>query len=156
MSLIFEPSTERQIQTLARSLPQALLLTGADGAGLLTTAKYLAGPALAGIIQPTNKDGQADASGVIHINQIRDLRQYTRGVANSKAVYVIDDASAMNHQAQNAFLKLLHRTSRIYCCRLSCRASSGLLSVRFLRRPASCSSLNIGSLTLRRLPKLCF
>jgi hypothetical protein len=35
MSLIFEPSTERQIQTLARSLPQALLLTGADGAGFV-------------------------------------------------------------------------------------------------------------------------
>ena len=51
MSLIFEPSTERQIQMLARSLPQALLLTGADGAGLLTTTKYLAGPALAGIIR---------------------------------------------------------------------------------------------------------
>ena len=112
MSLIFEPSTKQQIQTLARSLPQALLLTGADGAGLLTTAKYLAGPALAGIIQPTNKDGQADASGVIRINQIRDLRQYTRGVANSKAVYVIDDASAMNHQAQNAFLKLLEEPAR--------------------------------------------
>lgn len=112
MSLIFEPSTERQIQMLARSLPQALLLTGADGAGLLTTAKYLAGPALAGIIQPTNKDGQADANGVIRINQIRDLRQYTRGVANSKAVYVIDDASAMNHQAQNAFLKLLEEPAR--------------------------------------------
>ena len=105
MSLIFEPSTEQQIQTLARNLPQALLLTGADGAGLLTTARYLAGPALAGIIQPTNKDGQIDASGIIRIDQIRDLRQYTRGVANSKAVYVIDDASAMNHQAQNAFLK---------------------------------------------------
>ena len=112
MSLIFEPSTERQIQALARSLTQALLLTGADGTGLLTTAKYLAGPALAGIIQPTNKDGQADANGVIRINQIRDLRQYTRGVANSKAVYVIDDASAMNHQALYAFLKLLEEPAR--------------------------------------------
>ena len=88
MSLIFEPSTERQIQTLARSLPQALLLTGADGAGLLTTAKYLAGPALAGIIQPTNKDGQIDASGIIRIDQIRDLRQYTHGITNNQTVYI--------------------------------------------------------------------
>lgn len=112
MSLIFEPSTKQQIQACLGSLPQALLLTGAIGAGLLTAAKHLAGASLAGVIQPTDKDGQADASGVIRIDQIRDLRQYTRSITNNKAVYIIDDADAMNHQAQNAFLKLLEEPAR--------------------------------------------
>ena len=137
MSLIFEPSTERQIQTLARSLPQALLLTGADGAGLLTTAKYLAGPALAGIIQPTNKDGQIDASGIIRIDQIRDLRQYTRGITNNQVVYIIDDADKMNHQTQNAFLKLLEEPARNVHFILTSHQPNLLLTIRPVSEEAS-------------------
>ena len=112
MSLIFEPTTEQQIRALSRHLPQALLLTGADGAGLLSTAKYLTGSTLAEIIQPTDKDGQAAANGIIRIDQIRQLRQYTRGITNNQAVYIIDNADKMNHQTQNAFLKLLEEPSR--------------------------------------------
>ena len=93
--LIFEPTAKRQLDALAANLPQSLLLTGSDGIGLLTAAKYVAGDAAA-IIQPTDKDGNVSASGSIKLDSILQLRQQSRGRAAGRMVFIIDDADRMS------------------------------------------------------------
>ena len=106
-SLIFDPQTNQQLDLLAHELPQSLLLTGEPGVGLLTAAQFLASKNLASTIRPTDKDGNEIATGSIRLDAIRQLRQQTRGRITKQTVHIIDDADRMNHQAQNAFLKLL-------------------------------------------------
>ena len=106
-TLLFEGTTKRQLDALATDLPQSILLTGADGAGLLTAAKYAAGANIAALIQPTDKDGAVAPAGSIKLDAIRQLRQQARGRAAARTIFIIDDADRMNHRAQNAFLKLL-------------------------------------------------
>ena len=106
-TLLFESTTKQQLDALAADLPQSTLLIGADGAGLLTAAKYAAGANIAAIIQPTDKDGAVASAGSIKLDAIRQLRQQARGRAATRTIFIIDDADRMNHRAQNAFLKLL-------------------------------------------------
>ena len=107
-TLLFESTTKRQLDVLATDLPQSTLLTGADGAGLLTAAKYVASANnIAAIIQPTDKDGAVAPAGSIKLDAIHQLRQQARGRAAARTIFIIDDADRMNHRAQNAFLKLL-------------------------------------------------
>ena len=106
-TLLFESTTKQQLDALAADLPQSTLLTGADGTGLLTAAKYAAGANIAAIIQPTDKDGAVASAGSIKLDAIRQLRQQARGRAATRTIFIIDDADRMNHRAQNAFLKLL-------------------------------------------------
>lgn len=108
-SPIYNTETAKLIGQLADSLPQALLLEGMSGVGLATIARHLAWRDLAGFIQPTDREGSVDTSGkgVIRIPQIRELIEQSRGKFTTRQVFIIDDADKMNHQAQNAFLKLL-------------------------------------------------
>lgn len=114
-TLLFESTTKQQLDALAADLPQSTLLTGADGAGLLTAAKYVAGANIAAIIQPTDKDGTVAPAGLIKLDAIHQLRQQARGRAAVRTIFIIDDADRMNHRAQNAFLKLLEEpTSHVH------------------------------------------
>ncbi len=106
-TLLFESATKQRLDALAVDLPQSTLLTGADGAGLLTAAKYVASANIAAIIQPTDKDGTVAPAGLIKLDAIHQLRQQARGRAAVRTIFIIDDADRMNHRAQNAFLKLL-------------------------------------------------
>ena len=108
-SPIYNQETAELITRVSDSLPQALLLEGKMGVGLSTIAKAIAWRNLAGLIQPTNTDGQVDTSakGIIRVPQIRELLVQTRGKFTTRQVYVIDEADKLNIQAQNAFLKLL-------------------------------------------------
>lgn len=107
-SVVLAKDISGRIEQLLDNLPQALLLVGAHGAGLLTTAKMLAGDKLNSIIEPTDKNGNVDkTSGKIRIEQIRNLTDHAIGKSRIDRIYIIDDADSMQHQAQNAFLKLL-------------------------------------------------
>ena len=108
-TLTLNPRSKRAIDTLKQSLPHAVLLAGRDGVGLATIAASIAGRDLIDTLRPTDRDGQIDLSpkGIIRITQIRALIERTRGKATQRQVVIIDDADQMNHQAQNAFLKLL-------------------------------------------------
>ena len=107
-TLLFESATKQQLDALVVDLPQSTLLTGADGAGLLTAAKYVASANnIAAIIQPTDKDGAVAPAGSIKLDSIRQLRRQARGRAATRTIFIIDDADRMSHRAQNAFLKLL-------------------------------------------------
>ena len=115
-TLLFESATKQRLDALAVDLPQSTLLTGADGAGLLTAAKYVASANnIAAIIQPTDKDGAVAPVGSIKLDAIHQLRQQASGRAAARTIFIIDDADRMNHRAQNAFLKLLEEpTSHVH------------------------------------------
>jgi replication-associated recombination protein RarA len=104
---LYDPTTAAQLAALRKQLPHAILLEGAPGMGLLSTAQDIAGGALSGVIQPTDKEGSPDPNGSIKIEQIRRLYEQTRGKSRNRQVFVIDDADRMVVQAQHALLKLL-------------------------------------------------
>lgn len=107
-SLLLHPTTEKLIRRIEAHLPQALLLKGETGVGLLSIAKELAGKSLVSIIEPSRTDGSIDnENGSINVASIRDLYEQTRAKHTKKQTIIIDGADRMTHGAQNAFLKLL-------------------------------------------------
>ncbi len=96
------------LDRLAANLPHAVLLDGPTGIGLFTCAKALAGKELAGIVQPTDREGNIDLQkGSIKADQIRGLYDTTKGKSRSRHIFIIDDADTMVAAAQHSFLKLL-------------------------------------------------
>lgn len=109
MKFFWANEIEHDVAHLRAELPHALLLTGPNGVGLTTLARHLADVHLCGIVEPTDAKGEVDhsSSGVIRVTQIRDLLSHAINKTRSRRVYIIDNADRMNHQAQNALLKLL-------------------------------------------------
>ncbi len=108
MKLYFNAQTEKQLQQLMQDLPQAVLLVGDPGAGLLSTAKYLANHQPAAIIEPRDKNEAVNHdTGTIGVKRIRELYSESNTKSLTKRIFVIDDADKMSPGAQNAFLKLL-------------------------------------------------
>lgn len=110
--LAIHPATSLHVQSLQKSLPHAVLLSGPRGVGLLTIATTIAATRLATILTPKDAKGSADANGTIGIEAIRNLYDLTRTKAESKQIIIIDDAERMSHGAQNAFLKLLEEPNQ--------------------------------------------
>lgn len=109
MSPIYSTASKRVLTQLQHGLPQGILLEGLPGVGLYTTAQNLGGRDVAAIIQPTDVDGAIDMStkGIIRLPQIHELQNIARGKSAKEQIFIIDNADQMNHQAQNALLKLL-------------------------------------------------
>ncbi|MEO5950188.1 MAG: AAA family ATPase [Candidatus Saccharimonadales bacterium] len=113
--LIINDQSFETIRTLQHDLPQALLLTGPDGVGLLATAQAIGREmnAVVSVVLPTNKDNGIDIEkGSIRVASIRDLYQQTRTKRSQSQVIIIDLAERMSPASQNAFLKLLEEPSR--------------------------------------------
>lgn len=108
-NLYLNTKTESIIKKIICKFPQSLLITGKDGVGLLSVAKYISEHnKVKPIIILPEKDDRVDIEkGIITIDIIRRLYADTRTKINSKRIYIIDYAERMNHQSQNAFLKLL-------------------------------------------------
>lgn len=104
MPLIYNPRTRTYLDALQKQTPHALLLTGEAGSGLASTAREIAGRALAEIITPGAETGKTTS---IRVEQIRALYDATKGKTATARVFLIDDADRMTETAQNAFLKLL-------------------------------------------------
>jgi DNA polymerase-3 subunit delta' len=108
MSLVFHPTSHTVIERLRANLPQSLLLSGDQGIGLGTAARYLAGKQIIAIVEPVDAKGVIDHDrGTIKIEAVRELYDQTRAKHTSRQVVIIDDVDHMSHGAQNAFLKLL-------------------------------------------------
>ncbi|MFZ1258100.1 MAG: AAA family ATPase [Candidatus Saccharimonas sp.] len=105
MPLVFSATTQKTIRNLQRTLPHAVLLHGDVGVGLRTTARYIAGESLAGIVEPTIAERQTTES--IKVDQIRQLYDITKGKYTTRRVFIIDNADTMVAAAQHALLKLL-------------------------------------------------
>ena len=105
---IYHPETKRTLDSLARQLPQSLLLSGPHGVGLQTAATALAGKNIASLIIPHDKTGHSDPeNGTITAETIRKLYEQTRSKQTKSHVVIIDNADRMSQAASNAFLKLL-------------------------------------------------
>lgn len=109
MKPIINPASEKLIVSLARKLPQSLLLTGEEGIGLCEIAKYMSALNDAKFMTVLPEKGEAiDINrGVIGIDSIRQLIYQTRSKKSDTQIIIIDFAEKMTIQAQNAFLKLL-------------------------------------------------
>lgn len=109
MKLYINTTSEKQLERLAESESQSLLLTGQQGIGLLTISKEIFGKTgkRLYIVYP-EKDSVVDIDhGVIGVDSIRRLYNETRLYDPTGRVVIIDKAERMGIQAQNAFLKLL-------------------------------------------------
>lgn len=108
MKPIVHPSFQAHIDALGRTLPHAILLSGAPGVGLATIAHDIAGPSL--YLEPLDSDGRPSRNGSISAERIRGLYEDTRS-KHDRLTVIIDDADRLTPAAQGAFLKLLEEPS---------------------------------------------
>lgn len=107
-NLLLDKLTKSQLASMARDIPQALMLSGTAGVGLKTIAMAIAGRELSGIIEPMNSKGELDtATGSISVERIRELYDQSKSISIDRQFIIIDDAERMTPAAQAAFLKLL-------------------------------------------------
>ncbi len=126
MTLLFNPSTKLQLTALAQDLPQAILLTGDIGVGLKTTALFLAGHQLAGLVEPVAAKESTKAG--ISVARIRELYDQSHSKSRTRQIFIIDDADTMSAGAQNAFLKLLEEPNSPVAFILTSHQPSRLLA----------------------------
>ncbi len=105
--LVVEPSVEAVLNGYVESKPQALLITGLEGVGLATIAKWLADKwgETVDVVTPMAKTKTAVPT--VSVERIRSLYDTTRTKSTKELVAIIDDADFMSEAAQNALLKLL-------------------------------------------------
>lgn len=107
-NLLLDKLTKSQLASMARDIPQALMLSGTAGVGLKTIAMAIAGRELSGIIEPMNSKGELDtATGSISVERIRELYDQSKSISIDRQFIIIDDAERMTPAAQAALLKLL-------------------------------------------------
>lgn len=126
---IINPSSEKTLLAIINKLPQSLLITGDNGVGISTVAKYIS---QFRNVKPTiilpEKDEKIDLEkGSITINSIRRLYDEVRTKTTNERIIIIDYAERMNHQAQNAFLKLLEEPNELVYFIMVSHSTSKLL-----------------------------
>jgi len=111
-NLIIHPETKAQIDSIIKSTPHAVMLTGGDSSGKRTLAQYIATAILNSPVDthPYFLCIEPDKNSVT-IDQIRELKRFTRlkttGTGRIRRIAVIIEAHLMTTEAQNALLKLL-------------------------------------------------
>ena len=108
------PVTDKALSALMNDLPQSLLLTGPEGVGIGTIARYIAQElgSVSFTVLPEKNDTVDIEKGIISVDSIRRLYDQTRSIQTGKLIIIIDYAERMAHPAQNAFLKLLEEPGR--------------------------------------------
>lgn len=108
--LLINDKTKRELDNFLARPSHALLLIGPDGSGRLAIAKMLAAELL-GVSKLTNSASfqliEPDEKDTISIDQIRELKSFTKLKSATNRVIVVADADKMGIPAQNSFLKLL-------------------------------------------------
>lgn len=112
-NILISSATKKQLDMVIKNEPQSLLLEGPKGIGKYTLAIYLIKEVLkvkdASSIQYFEYVEQIN--GTIKIDQIRELISHlklkTTGSRSKRRAVLIRNAEYMNHESQNAFLKML-------------------------------------------------
>lgn len=126
--LLLAGSSVLLVERLAKNLPAAVLLAGEKGVGLATIARAIARN-YEDILKPHDAKGEYDSStGIISVDDIRNLYVYTRSAPRQQTAIIIDDADKMTVQAQQAFLKLLEEPPRNISFVLTSHQPNALLS----------------------------
>ena len=112
---LLHPSSDSLLEAYLRALPQAFIITGAQGTGTLSVAKYvshvLGSPEEVIVPKKKTKDGKKFEidieNGRILTEDIRGLYDSVRGKQTTPRVFIIRRAERMMPNAQHALLKLL-------------------------------------------------
>jgi len=105
--LILHPSSKQRLDSLKTSPPQSLLIYGERGVGLSTIAREIAGNSPIMVVP----EGESQTLS-IKTERVRQLYDETKGTSSKPRFVIIDDADAMTHSAQSAFLKLLEEPNK--------------------------------------------
>lgn len=112
--LALSPKNKDQVDKIATSLPQSLILSISDFEWGVQIAKYLA--KLSGfdfeIIYPIKNDEIDLVSGRITTSQARKLTYLANTSSKKSKIYIIYNADRMMEQAQNAFLKTFEEPNK--------------------------------------------
>lgn len=108
--LLIAESAKSELEDFLKRPTHALLLAGAEGSGRLAIARMVASELL-----KANKLTESDKfrliepneNGVIAIDNIRDLKIFTKLKSEGRRVIIVSEADRMPTPAQNSFLKLL-------------------------------------------------
>lgn len=109
MTLYSNETSRGHLEAALNAGTHALLLSGAEGVGLMTIARHYANMsgAIVSLVLP-EKDEKIDLEkGTITIASVRRLYEQTRTVEPKGRIIIIDYVERMATAAQNAFLKLL-------------------------------------------------
>jgi DNA polymerase III delta prime subunit len=129
MTLAMNATFKKTFEALRQNPPQSLLLSGANGVGLLSIARQLAGSTIMDEIHPKDsKENSDDQNGTINVETIRELYGKTRAKYTTKQMIIIDNADRMSSGAQSAFLKLLEEPNGQIYFILTTHAPQKLLS----------------------------
>ncbi|MEP6710361.1 MAG: AAA family ATPase [Candidatus Saccharibacteria bacterium] len=120
---MIHPDAELLIQALQRDMPQSLLLTGQKGVGLYDIARRIADATVVNLVRPD----ESTTSRVISVERIRRLYDETKSRSAVRQFFIIDEADAMTHAAQTAFLKLLEEPAESIYFILTSSAQDRLL-----------------------------
>lgn len=113
MDLLLHPKTQEQIDNFLNKPAHSLLLSAPMGAGKLYIAEYIAKRLLdldeiGGYAFFHHIQAEHDTITIDNIRQLKNLLQLkTTGRKPIRRVVIIEQAEAMNHEAQNALLKVL-------------------------------------------------
>jgi hypothetical protein len=114
-NLLLNPQTAKDISLFLQQTSHAVLLSGEAGHGKASIASELAakllGLSTAKLVQYPYFSHIQPIKGTLTIDQVRELQRFlqlkTTGQAAIRRVALLEDAHCMNHEAQNALLKIL-------------------------------------------------
>lgn len=109
---LFHPTTALALHQLKQQLPQSLLVTGPQGSGLTTAARWLTDNTFVEQLVPRDAKGNQTLEGTIGVEAIRDLYTQTRTRSTKRQVILLKNAEQMSPAASGAFLKLLEEPGR--------------------------------------------
>ncbi len=110
--LLLHPTTAHQLKALMQTLPHAVLISGATGAGKQAIAQQFVHEVFGSKSQNSpyllSIDPNPTSIGVEEVRKIKDfLNRKTTGSATIRRIVLISEAQTMTTEAQNALLKTL-------------------------------------------------
>ena len=102
--LLLHPITKRRIESLFKSMPPNLLITGLPGAGKYSVAMHLA---LGGESIANSSNILNFSEKPITIDNVREIISFAKLKASYKRFVIIEHAESMTNEAQNALLKIM-------------------------------------------------